>query len=265
MMCCAMKQRVHLTQLLLLPLMMTITTAVEFAPIFDASINSKTVHMDCKYLNKDICCSALEEEPLRESPDLGVSMEMISKIQQTGSCVTTKEYVPSPYETRHLLKAKEISRLSNYDDKVKAILTFISQSEEVIASQKWLNRVKMRMRPNVINKRKNGINDPLTRLRKAYHGGSGNYRKRTSGKDKRSLLERTSSATYQPMHPDDKEYMSRFVVKKTCSSNSQLRPNTTREWVEWIEPLSVHGRHPFGEYMYIVCLIISLCMNIASC
>jgi hypothetical protein len=43
------------------------------------------------------------------------------------------------------------------------------------------------------------------------------------------------------VHPDDDEYMSKFVITTTCG---QARP---KQWVEWIEPLSVHARHPFGE------------------
>jgi len=39
---------------------------------------------------------------------------------------------------------------------------------------------------------------------------------------------------------DDYELLSRFEVTKTCSSGE------TSSWVEWIEPLTVAARHPFG-------------------
>jgi hypothetical protein len=39
---------------------------------------------------------------------------------------------------------------------------------------------------------------------------------------------------------DDYELLSRFEVTKTCSGGETVR------WVEWIEPLTVTARHPFG-------------------
>ena len=231
-----MKPLSHLTQLLLLPLIMTITTAVEFAPIFNASINSKTVQMDCKYLNKDICCSALEEEPLRESPDLGVSMEMISKIQQTGSCVTTKEYVPSPYETRHLLKAKEISQF-RHQKRLNATLDFMFRPEEIEASQRWLERVKVRMKPRGGSRRR----------KDASHRGGDHLHGQVADRGKRSLGEVLDQVMHHPVHPDDDEYMSKFIVNKTCRGVEQSGEVSSKQWVEWIEPLSVHARHPYGQ------------------
>ena len=41
------------------------------------------------------------------------------------------------------------------------------------------------------------------------------------------------------VNEDDTKYLSRFVVTRKCGSS-------TNEWIEWIEPLSIHFRHPFA-------------------
>lgn len=43
---------------------------------------------------------------------------------------------------------------------------------------------------------------------------------------------------------DDLKYLSRFVVTKTCTGEGQTELSTT--WTEWIEPLTIHARHPFA-------------------
>ena len=41
---------------------------------------------------------------------------------------------------------------------------------------------------------------------------------------------------------DDHTYLSKFEITKTCPGRDHL----TESWFEWIEPLTVHGRHPFA-------------------
>jgi hypothetical protein len=54
-------------------------------------------------------------------------------------------------------------------------------------------------------------------------------------RDQRSAHEKYIS----PIHPDDLQYMSRFNITSTCNG-------ITHSWIEWIEPLTVHARHPNG-------------------
>jgi hypothetical protein len=42
---------------------------------------------------------------------------------------------------------------------------------------------------------------------------------------------------------EDMEYLSRFQVTKTCTGAAAHMSST---WVEWIEPLTIHARHPFA-------------------
>jgi hypothetical protein len=46
-----------------------------------------------------------------------------------------------------------------------------------------------------------------------------------------------------PLSEDDLEYLSRFRVSRTCGRGNNRRSST---WYEWIEPLSVHARHPYA-------------------
>jgi hypothetical protein len=43
-------------------------------------------------------------------------------------------------------------------------------------------------------------------------------------------------------HEDDYEYLSRFIYTKTCMG-------ATSTWHEWIEPITVHMRHPFAFHL----------------
>jgi hypothetical protein len=42
----------------------------------------------------------------------------------------------------------------------------------------------------------------------------------------------------------DFAYMSRFIVTKSCTGTDGATTDTT--WTEWIEPLTIHARHPFA-------------------
>lgn len=73
----------------------------------------------------------------------------------------------------------------------------------------------------------------------------------TDMKESKIWLERVrihgqSGAVPQPTN-DDFEYMSRFEITKTCSvHHNGALVNETQTWLEWIEPLSMHARHPFA-------------------
>lgn len=53
------------------------------------------------------------------------------------------------------------------------------------------------------------------------------------------VKEHMSSEVVPLATEDDLQYLSRFQITRTCKGQS-------RTWVEWIEPLTVHARHPFG-------------------
>jgi len=53
------------------------------------------------------------------------------------------------------------------------------------------------------------------------------------------VKEHMSSEAVPLATEDDLQYLSRFQITRTCKGQSKT-------WVEWIEPLTVHARHPFG-------------------
>jgi hypothetical protein len=215
----------------------------EWAKVF-AGINSKTVPMSCQFQDKPLCCSALEDVA-PESKEHGLPTTILSNLERRGPCVTKKEYFASPYETRHLLKAQEIAQVQNFNERHGLILDFITSAEEVSGAQKWLKRVKVHMSMKHDNSggdaNANGLDDEIHERKhvrwQRWHDQSkhehGRRRRRASGGDMKS----------NPHHPDDEEYMSKFVVTTTCEGGH------SSHWVEWIEPLSVHARHPFGEWV----------------
>lgn len=44
--------------------------------------------------------------------------------------------------------------------------------------------------------------------------------------------------------PEDREFLSRFEFTRTCSDSTTV--DVVTKWTEWIEPIGVTARHPFG-------------------
>ena len=225
----------------------------EWANVYPG-LTSKTVPLDCQFQDQNTCCSALQD-PTEQDSQGGIPLDVLSDLQREGSCITKKQYYPSPYETRHLLKAQEIAQIKDRAERHSVLLDFIASPEEVKAAQKWLARVKVHMSSeNTVahgtsNSKGNNNGwhkqrlhgEPLKRLRDANtHGKKGGRGGRHSqhGGGRRASVHGEEPA----VHPDDEEYLSKFVLTRTCEGE-QTAP---QQWVEWIEPLSVHARHPFG-------------------
>lgn len=113
-------------------------------------------------------------------------------------CQTERHYIPSPYETTHIEKAIEVSKIFKIEDRRHALIDFIEK--DIDHTNKWLRRVDFHMR------------------------------------DQRSAHEKYITSP----HPDDLQYMSRFNITVICNGVSH------QNWIEWIEPLSIHTRHPNG-------------------
>jgi hypothetical protein len=59
---------------------------------------------------------------------------------------------------------------------------------------------------------------------------------------KERMLASSSSGSETPVNSVDKEYLSRFHYEVTCEGGS----SSSSSWDDWIEPLTVYGRHPYG-------------------
>lgn len=160
---------------------------IEWGGFFGGSAlsNGRFPKMDCNFLGKDLCCSALE--------NVEKKVPKVKHLTPHTHCTITKEYFPSPYEIRHLAKAEEIAKLPELKDRTVMFINFIETPEEIEHATKWLDRVAIRQPGTIVEE-----NDV------------------------------------------DREYLSRFKVTRKCPNMAD------HSWWEYIEPLSVHARHPFG-------------------
>jgi hypothetical protein len=162
-------------------------------------LESKNIPYDCTYNNNKMCCSALRPRPSAQEKLESKVASTARNIKGRNICAIVKLYVSSPYEIRHIEKAKVLSAMKSEVERRKALVDFITSQEEIDAANIWLNRVKVRMSSN-----------------------------------------RSSDIVTQ----DDEMYLSRFLITKTCPSIKGVPLEFS--WSEWIEPLSVFGRHPYA-------------------
>eukprot|EP01039_Chlorochromonas_danica_P009360 gene9360-10335_t len=168
--------------------------------------------MDCQYEGQPVCCSLLEEKKKVKNKKGG---RLPTTSSSSSSCRVTRVYQPSPYEQRHLAFAQEVSKISSEEERRRRLQHFLF--EDLSAASKWLDRV-------------------------AY----------------RATTPTVTTTTTATLTEDDVEYLSRFRVTQVCHQRLTHQeegeeevvgvgpPSTTTNWYEWIEPISLHGRHPFG-------------------
>jgi hypothetical protein len=121
-------------------------------------LESKNVPYDCQYNNNRMCCSALEPR----APSYSIKNRchgQLSSLNSSSSsknnrqknrrevCKLHREYISSPYELRHILKAKDISSIINTVKRREALVEFITSQDEIDSANIWLRRVKVRMAP----------------------------------------------------------------------------------------------------------------------
>lgn len=180
---------------------------------------SNNLNLTCRYNNYPICCDALNEDD--EGYESNRNSELFELRTKRTNCSISKVYFASPYEERHLNLSFEIGANDVEYLRRDAYIKYMFSARELNAARIWLQRVKI-------------------------HAQS------------ESPPEITS---------DDYEYLSRFIVTKTCTMDKigikhkhDLRGarknetdsfnlnliSTTTTWTEWIEPLSMHARHPFA-------------------
>eukprot|EP00981_Chlorochromonas_danica_P009269 scaffold2582_cov162-Ochromonas_danica.AAC.38 len=110
-------------------------------------------------------------------------------------------------------KAEELSTLPFPHESRRELTKFIL--EDVEDANRWLTRVKVRMAPN------------------------------------------NNSKTVEPTE-EDFRYLSYFNYTATCKTRKQLQQHQVHEdggdvvhhWIEFIEPITVHARHPFSFFQF---------------
>jgi hypothetical protein len=199
----------------------------KFVSSFRGPESTILLDMGCK-INDDtpVCCGVLR--PLhhhRQVNSSSASPLLVSSSSVTPAatvptspvCVETREYIPSPYEQAQLDKAKAFDNMPDFDARRAAIVAHITSDEDILDSVKWLGRVKWHMQQVQFSDR---IHPHQHHHHHAQH-----------------IHNISEAAGQQDMH-----YLSRFRVTKKCKGSG----DEGRTWSEWIEPLSLHARHPFS-------------------
>ena len=203
-----------------------------------ARIISKNVLEDCEMDGNPVCCALLTNTTAEEARQAMVFTSTPHAIAAGGSshhdgqsarhrigslaliagsaqCTIEKVYVPSQYELRHIEQAQKIHDVNPGDylafERLDALVDFLVADIE--HSNRWLERVRVHMQST--GDSNSGSSE----------GGGG-------------------GGTKTALHPDDFKYLSRFEVTKTCPGGASDARSFS--WLEWIEPLTVHARHPFA-------------------
>jgi len=178
------------------------TKQFRWGSTFALPLQSSNIDNSCKHNGRPVCCGLVDPHisphvyPHKQQEDTQVQH---GNVHSSNNCEITKEYVPSPYEQRHIAKAKEIDKLETEEERRHILTLFLL--EDFLHVPIWLERVKFHMTKAV----------------------------------NRSYKEQL------PPTKEDLEYLSRFQITQHCEENNQ---NTT--WYEFIEPLTVHARHPYS-------------------
>lgn len=207
------------------------------------ALNKHNLNLNCTYLGSPICCEALETSSsasdnivkdrgvglgygdlqsshnnmLKQRLKMGISHD--SSLHSNGAgnkgifhhCKLHREYVSSAYELKQFAQAKELSDIDDERARRVKLVKYFTDPEEIAWSKIWLRGVHNHMQ----------------------------------------------SEKVLPLSADEQYLFSKFVVTKTCHTHSTVDSGTTTEpktmivntsWDEWIEPLTLHARHPFGYH-----------------
>lgn len=187
---------------------------VKWGNTFDVSLESGNVIRNCELPDKrKICCAAVDNTTVTRG--VGASYIPLDRAGDAGSssskgrstCTVQKKYVSSPQELRELAEADRIERIPG-DKDLYVIEDRFHALMKYVTSEGYIRNSTMW----------------LERV-KVHMSGVGEV-----GVDS----------------PIDREYLSRFEFTRTCSPVGGSGEASVTTWTEWIEPIGITARHPFG-------------------
>lgn len=187
---------------------------VKWGNTFDVSLESANVIRNCELPDKrKICCAAVDNTTATRG--VGASYVPTNSGGVSGSsngkgrlsCTVQKKYVSSPQELRELAEADRIERIPG-DKDLYMIEDRFHALMKYVTSEEYIRNSTIW----------------LERV-KIHMSGEGE-----SDQDS----------------PADREYLSRFEFTRTCSSPGGSGEASVTSWTEWIEPVGITARHPFG-------------------
>ena len=247
-------------------------------------VRSNNVELKCQYRGYPICCLLLDNPSIGNNTDdishqvsnitthesnnanknknddqiiININSFSIKPVETTTICSVHKKYISSPYEVRHYEKSVELSSIDDDWMKRRDLLSdFII--DDIPHANKWLRRVHVRMKSpdddGVIDDTSEDY-EYLSRFEVTKTCTT-----TTSSSSSSSSTSKSKAAAAAVMNNDDhivphQQAQSTSHLHSTepissSSSSSSSSSTTTMTWNEWIEPLSIHARHPFS---YIEC------------
>jgi hypothetical protein len=188
---------------------------VKWGNTFDVSLSSKNVQRNCQLPSgKPICCAALEErDPLKEdSFSKGVGNNYSPKrLPSTLSSSTVK----GGKENTCMIEKKYISSPQELRDLAKA------------------KEISLLSSDHTDERRVNALVDYVISEEIIKNSTLWLERVKVHMTDDRNVIDKGKQ--------HDLEFLSRFEVSRSCEDSS-----LNDEWIEWIEPLTITARHPFG-------------------
>ena len=190
------------------------TPCVKWGNTFDVSLESSNVIRDCELPDKrKICCAAVDESIVTRGvgasyvPNENAGNLVPTSSKGKTSCTVQKKYVSSPQELRELAEADRIERIPG-DKNAYMIEDRYHALMRYVTSDEYIR------------------NSTIWLERVKHHMSS----------EGEAVAE----------SPADREYLSRFEFTRTCTSVSGTGEASVTSWTEWIEPIGITARHPFG-------------------
>ena len=204
---------------------------VKWGSQFAVPLDGKNVEMSCRSpAGRPVCCVAMSDDLQERGVGFGMedahAKDGANKLYtpytvhgEEEECVITKEYRSSPQELREFQAASRISKIGATE--LQAFKDN-GEREEVDSGTRLPLPVHTRRMSALLSY----VTSPESvRNSSAWLG--------------RVSVHMASEAVPQETAADS-EFLSRFIFTKTCGGR------VVKQWNEWIEPLTVVARHPFG-------------------
>jgi hypothetical protein len=194
--------------------------------------------MSCEFVDQPICCSLLDANLV---PDVyprksNILLDSPRKLRISSGCKIVKEYIPSSYEIRHLAKAKEVNWKDISDEATRREILKDFIFNDIEDSLYWIDRVQTHMQSTKTS----------TSLSVSISSAYNKIYPSSSFLTSSNLSRSSDSETFRTLSVNsrDYDYLSRFKYTRSCPGG--IISNNEEIWEEWIEPLTIHTRHPFS-------------------
>jgi hypothetical protein len=138
---------------------------VKFGAQFDIPLQSKNIRNDCTLPDgRPVCCAAVLsnstyiDDHTISSRGVGYTHHSVQMMTRTSSlkgkvkssCSITKTYISSPQEERDLHISLQLDKIADTEMRLESLMKYITSDEMLSNSTKWLERVSVHMRSEVI-------------------------------------------------------------------------------------------------------------------